>query len=101
MVKFQWSDDCEKSFAEMKTRLNTTLVLTRIEDSNGYVIYCYVSIVLVGCMLMQGDKVIAYASRQFKVHEKNYSTYESSFQQCLHLRSGDTACMVFIDHKSL
>ena len=40
MVKFQWSDDCEKSFAELKTRLTTATVLTLPEGSDGYVIYC-------------------------------------------------------------
>ncbi|XP_069155722.1 uncharacterized protein [Solanum lycopersicum] len=40
MVKFQWSNDCEKSFAELKTRLTTTPVLTLPEGSDGYVIYC-------------------------------------------------------------
>ncbi|XP_069147163.1 uncharacterized protein [Solanum lycopersicum] len=36
MVKFQWSDDCVKSFAELKTRLTTALVLTQLEVSDGY-----------------------------------------------------------------
>ena len=40
MVKFQWLDDFEKNFAELKTRLTTTLVLTLLEGSYGYVIYC-------------------------------------------------------------
>ena len=31
---------------------------------------------LLGCVLMQNDKVIAYASRQLKVHEKNYPTHD-------------------------
>ena len=39
MLKFKWSDGCEKSFAELKSRLTTTPVLTLPEDSNGYVIY--------------------------------------------------------------
>ncbi|KAH0633386.1 hypothetical protein KY284_036172 [Solanum tuberosum] len=51
-AKFQWSDDCEKSFVELKTR------------------------VVLGCMLMQRGKVIDYASRQLKVHEKNYPTHD-------------------------
>ena len=40
MVKFQWSDDCEKPFAELKTRLTTTPVLTLPEGSDSYVMYC-------------------------------------------------------------
>ncbi|WMV46141.1 hypothetical protein MTR67_039526, partial [Solanum verrucosum] len=51
-VKFQWSEACEKSFQEMKKRVG------------------------LGCVLMQNDKVIAYASRQLKVHEKNYPTHD-------------------------
>ena len=63
MVKFQWSDDCEKSFAKLKTRLITTAFLTQLEGSDGYVIYCDASRVGLGCALMQQDKVIAYNSR--------------------------------------
>ncbi|WMV25807.1 hypothetical protein MTR67_019192 [Solanum verrucosum] len=44
-VKFQRSDDCEKSFAELKTRLTTAPVLTLPEGSDGYVIYCDASVV--------------------------------------------------------
>ena len=74
MVKFQCSDDCEKIFAELKTRFTTALVLTLLEGSDGYVIYCDASRVGLGCVLMQRDKVISYASRKLKVHEKNYQT---------------------------
>ena len=38
IVKFQWSDDCEKSFVELKTRLTIAPVLTLPEGSDGYVI---------------------------------------------------------------
>ncbi|KAH0708921.1 hypothetical protein KY290_010437 [Solanum tuberosum] len=75
-VKFQWSDDCEKSFAELKTRLTTTSVLTLPDVSNGYVIYCDTSKVGLGCVLMQRGNVIAYAFRQLKVNEKNYPTHD-------------------------
>ena len=68
MVKFQWLDDFEKNFAELKTRLTTTLVLTLLEGSYGYVIYCDASRVVLGCALMQREKVISYASRKIKVH---------------------------------
>ena len=73
---FKWSDDCEKSFAELKTRLTTTPILTLPEGSYGYVIYCNASIVGLGCVLMQRDKVIDTSSRQLKVHEKNYPTHD-------------------------
>ena len=76
MVKFQWSDDCEISFAELKTRLTTTLVLTLPEGSDCYVIYCDASRVGLGCVLIQRDKVIMYACRHIKVHEKNYPTHD-------------------------
>ena len=29
-----------------------------------------------GCVLMKGDKVISYASRQLRVHYRNYSTHD-------------------------
>ena len=73
---FKWSDDCEKSFAELKTRLTTNHVLTLPGGSDGYVIYCDASRVGLGCVLMQRDKVIAYASRHHKVHEKIYLTHD-------------------------
>ena len=60
----------------MKTRLTTAPVLTLIEGSDGYVIYFNASRVSLGCVFMQRDKVISYASRKIKVHEKNYPTHD-------------------------
>ena len=94
-VKFQWSDDCEKKFSELKTRLTTTPVLTLPEGSDGYVIYCDASRVGLGCVLIQCGKVIEYNSRQLKVHEKNYSTLDLELAAVMFaLRFGDTTCMV-------
>ena len=76
IVKFQWLDDCEKSFAELKTRLTTPSVLTIPEGSDGYVIYCDAFKVCLGCVLIQRGKMISYASRKLKVHEKNYPTHD-------------------------
>ncbi|WMV45499.1 hypothetical protein MTR67_038884 [Solanum verrucosum] len=64
-VKFQLSDDCEKSFTELKTRLTTTHVLTLPEGLDGYVIFCDVSRVGLGCVLMHQDhKSLQYVSTQ-------------------------------------
>ncbi|WMV14253.1 hypothetical protein MTR67_007638 [Solanum verrucosum] len=59
-----------------------------------------------GCVLMQNGKVIAYVSRQLKIHEKNYPTHELElativfalkiwrhYLYCVHID-------VFTDHKS-
>ncbi|WMV55440.1 hypothetical protein MTR67_048825, partial [Solanum verrucosum] len=66
----------KNSFQELKMRLTTTLVLTIPEGSQGFVIYCDVSRVGLDCVLIQNDKVIAYASRQLKIYEKNYLTHD-------------------------
>ncbi|WMV24360.1 hypothetical protein MTR67_017745 [Solanum verrucosum] len=106
-VKFQWLDDCEKSFLELKTRLTKTPILTLLEGSGCYVIYCDTSRVGLGCVLMQRGKVIAYASTQLKVYEKNYLTHDLEFAAVLfplkiwrHYLYG-IHTDVFTDHKSL
>ncbi|BBH03785.1 transposable element gene [Prunus dulcis] len=38
-IKFEWSDECEKSFNELKTRLTTAPVLTLPDDNGSFVIY--------------------------------------------------------------
>ena len=62
-VKFVWSDACESSFKKLKERLTTTPVLTLSNDIDGYVVYCDASWIDLGCVLMQNNRVIAYASR--------------------------------------
>ncbi|KAH0633253.1 hypothetical protein KY284_036039 [Solanum tuberosum] len=64
-----------RSFQELKKRLTTAPVLTLPKGTQGFVVYCDASRVGLGCVLMQTGKVIAYASRQLKVHEKNYPTH--------------------------
>ncbi|GJV96209.1 putative reverse transcriptase domain-containing protein [Tanacetum coccineum] len=39
-------------------------------------VYCDASLKGYGAVLMQREKVIAYASRQLKVHEENYTTHD-------------------------
>jgi hypothetical protein len=42
---------------------------------DGYIVYYYVSRMRIGCVLMQHDMVIAYASRQLRKHEQKYLVY--------------------------
>ena len=73
--KFEWSEACEKSFQLLKDRLSFAPVLTLPEGIKGFVVYCDVSRVGLGCVLLQHGKVIAYASRKLKVHEQSYPTH--------------------------
>ena len=60
----------------MKDRLTSTLILTLLEGTEGFVIYYDASQVGLGCVIMQHGKVITYASKQLKTHEKNYPTHD-------------------------
>ncbi|WMV33217.1 hypothetical protein MTR67_026602, partial [Solanum verrucosum] len=71
---FEWSESCEKRLQLLKDKLTSASVLTLPEGTEGFVVYCDTSRMGLGCVLMQHSKVIAYASRQLKVHEKNYPT---------------------------
>jgi len=73
---FVWRDKCEASFQELKRRIVTTPVLTLPMESVGYVVYMDASKKGLGCVLMQQRRVVAYASRQLKNHEKNYPTHD-------------------------
>ena len=61
IVNFQWSEACDKNFQELKMRLTTAPILTLLEGTQCFVVYCDASRVGLGCVLVQNDKVIAYA----------------------------------------
>ena len=74
--KFIWDEKCEVSFQTLKNCLTTAPVLTLPQGIKGFVIYTDASNQGYGAVLMQHGKVIAYASRQLKVHERNYPTHD-------------------------
>ncbi|GJX27130.1 putative reverse transcriptase domain-containing protein [Tanacetum coccineum] len=75
--------------------------------SEYFIIYCDASIKGLGAVLMQREKVVAYESRQLKIHEKNYTTHDLElgavvfalkiWRHCLY----GTKCTMFTNHKSL
>ncbi|WMV13536.1 hypothetical protein MTR67_006921 [Solanum verrucosum] len=75
-AKFIWFETWKKSFQEFKDRLTSVPVFTLPEGKDGFVVYCDASKIRQGCVLVQNGNVIAYASRKFKVHEKNYPTHD-------------------------
>nr|GEU39840.1 hypothetical protein [Tanacetum cinerariifolium] len=82
-------------------------ILALLEGSKYFVVYCDASHKGLSAVLMQREKVIAYASRQLKFHEKNYTTnYLELGSVVFALKIWRhylcrTKCTVFIDHKSL
>nr|GFC15515.1 putative reverse transcriptase domain-containing protein [Tanacetum cinerariifolium] len=74
--KFVWNEEREKYFEELKQRLVSAPVLTLPFGIGGFQIYSDASKKGLGCVLMQHEKVIAYASRQLKPYEVNYPTHD-------------------------
>ncbi|GJS71328.1 putative reverse transcriptase domain-containing protein [Tanacetum coccineum] len=68
--------ETENAFQTLKDKLCNAPVLALPDRPEDFVVYCDASGLGLGCMLMQKGKVIAYASRQLKVHEKNYTTHD-------------------------
>ena len=98
-VKFEWSDDCEHCFQELKEILVTTSILTILSSSRGFVVYSDASRQGLGCVLMQHRRVMAY--------EKNYPTHDLELVVVIfalkiwrYFLFGET-CEIFTDHKSL
>ncbi|GJZ46695.1 putative reverse transcriptase domain-containing protein [Tanacetum coccineum] len=74
--KFDWGEEQEEAFQLLKQKLCAAPILALPEGSEDFVVYCDASIKGLGAVLMQRMKVIAYASRQLKIHEKNYTTHD-------------------------
>ncbi|KAI3499626.1 hypothetical protein L1887_35430 [Cichorium endivia] len=74
--KFLWEEKQEEAFQILKNELCNAPILALPEGSENFVVFCDASHQGLGCVLMQKDKVIAYASRQLKPHEKNYTTHD-------------------------
>jgi len=75
VVKFEWDKKCEQGFQEFKARLTMALILVMSMKSGKYVVYNDASIIDLGCVLIQDEKVINYRSRQLKRYEQNYPTH--------------------------
>ena len=106
-VKFERTDECQKSLKKLKKRLTSALVLTLPSNGEGYVIYSDASHKGLGCVLMQHRKVIAYVSRQLRLHELNYPTHNLELAAVVfalkvwrHYLYGEK-CQIFTDHNSL
>ncbi|GJY48280.1 putative reverse transcriptase domain-containing protein [Tanacetum coccineum] len=75
-VTFEWGDKQEAAFQTLKTKLCSAPILALPQGAENFIVYCDASHKGLGAVLMQNEKVIAYASRQLKIHEKNYTTHD-------------------------
>ncbi|GKA12271.1 reverse transcriptase domain-containing protein [Tanacetum coccineum] len=104
---FDWGEEQELAFQTLKDKLCNAPVLALPDGPEDFVVYCDASRIGLGCVLMQRGKVIAYASRQLKIHEKNYTTHDLELGAVVfalkiwrHYLYG-TKSVIYTDHKSL
>jgi hypothetical protein len=106
-TKWEWTPECEKSFQELKKRLTIAPVLALPSGTKGFVVYSNASKKGLGCILMQHERVIAYASRQLKPQAVNYPVHDLELVAVIfalrvwrHYLYGSWV-QIFTDHKSL
>ncbi|GJU59328.1 putative reverse transcriptase domain-containing protein [Tanacetum coccineum] len=73
--KYVWGKEEDESFQLLKQKLCSAPILALPKGTEDLVVYCYASLKGYGAVLMQKEKVIAYASQQLKTHEENYTTH--------------------------
>ena len=82
-------------------------MLTLLDIQRSFIVCCDASRQGLGCILMQDDKVVAYASRQLNKHEENYPTHDLELAAVVHALKIwrhyliGKKCEIFMDHKSL
>ena len=105
-VKYEWSEKCQRSFDKFKAFLTEAPVLAQPTYGKEYVFFSDVSLNGLGCVLMQEGKVVTYASRQLKSHEKDYPTHDLELAAIVfalkiwrHYLYGEKV-FIYTDHKS-
>lgn len=66
----------EVAFSELEKQLCKAPILVLWEGIDDFAVFNYATGVGLGCFVTRRDKVVAYASRQLKIHEQNYPTHD-------------------------
>ncbi|GKA97785.1 putative reverse transcriptase domain-containing protein, partial [Tanacetum coccineum] len=105
--KYEWGTEEDEAFQTLKQKLCFAPILALLEGTENFIVYCDALHKAYGVVLMQGKKVIVYASRQLKKNEENYTTYDLELGAVVfalrlwrHYLYG-TKSTVYTDHKSL
>jgi hypothetical protein len=106
-TKFDWSSKCNEAFEQLKVLLTTAPALAQPDIEKPFDVYCDASGSGLRCVLMQEGRVIAYASRQLRLHEGHYPTHDLELAAVVHALKiwrhyllGNT-CHLYTNHKSL
>ncbi|WVZ70515.1 hypothetical protein U9M48_019176 [Paspalum notatum var. saurae] len=83
-AKYVWSPNCEEAFQTLKKLLTSAPVLAQPDVTKPFDVYCDASSNGLGCVLMQEERVVAYASRQLRKHEVNYPTHDLELAAVVH-----------------
>jgi ribonuclease HI len=104
---FDWTEECQVSFEELKKQLTSAPVLILPDITKKFDIYCDASRQGLGCVLRQDGQVVSYASHQLRKHEENYPTHDLELAAVVHALKiwrhyliGHW-CKIYSDHKSL
>jgi hypothetical protein len=106
-VKYEWSQKCEDAFHALRQHLTTAPVLAQPDNTKSFEVYCDASGTGLGCVLMQDNRVIAYASRALMPHEQNYPTHDLELAVVVHALKiwrhylMGAHCNIYTVHKSL
>jgi hypothetical protein len=106
-VEFKWTPACQESFETLKEKLTTAPVLILPDVHKSFLVYCDASYTELGCVSMLEGRVVAYSSRQLKIHEKNYPTHDMELAAVVHALKTwrhylyGQKCDIYMDHKSL
>jgi hypothetical protein len=92
-VEFRWTQKCQDAFEELKKKLTTSPVLILLDVHKPFSVYCDVSYTGLVCVLMQEERVVAYSSRQLKIHERNYPTHDLELAAVIHALKSWRHCL--------
>ncbi|GJU53223.1 putative reverse transcriptase domain-containing protein [Tanacetum coccineum] len=105
--KYKCGEKQKEAFQTLKENLCNAPILSLPDGVEDFVVYYDASNQGLGCVLMQRDKVITYASRQLKIHEKNYTTHDLELGAVVFVLKiwrhylYRTKSVIYTDHKSL
>jgi hypothetical protein len=106
-LEYEWSQKCEDAFHALRQHLTTAPMLAQPDNTKPFEVYCDASGTGLGCVLMQDNRVIAYASRALRPHEQNYPTHDLELAAVVHALKiwrhylMGAHCNIYTDLKSL